>query len=467
MRGSLRRCRTAASRSASRFRLTPTARRRQGAPVLARGTVDLGGVWSGGGVYPTPALAGGAAVGALSLPGDADGVVRRAPLFVATGGTLRPGLALETLRLARGASVYLLEADPALLSSGEISVALPRDAMLRLAPAPVETTSAADWLAAKPPRALNGCIAFIGASAAEAGGLRATAGDPLTPSVAIQAQAARQMATGFAPLESPPWLAWALGVGLAAALIGLAVFAPGPVGAVAALIAMAVVFLGAARAAGAARLIDPVEIAAPALAGLAAATAVTATAARRRARVLRASFERRLAPAVIARIVAGDGKLGAERREITALFTDIEGFTGMAARAAPEAMVAALDRYFGGLTEIALAHGGFVDKFIGDGADVLFNVPLDLDDHPTRALDCAEAMARWTEAYRREPGPAALGFGRTRIGLESGPALVGDVGGGKLEYTALGETMNAAARLEQANKTTGSARSASAPARRP
>src|SRR6201999_399636 len=108
-------------------------------------------------------------------------------------------------------------------------------------------------------------------------------------------------------------------------------------------------FLAAARAAGAARLIDPVEIAAPALAGLAAATAVTATAARRRVRVLRASFERRLAPAVIARIVAGDGKLGAERREITALFTDIEGFTGMAARAAPEAMVAALDRYFGGL----------------------------------------------------------------------------------------------------------------------
>ncbi len=429
-------------------------------PVLARGTIDLAAIWTGGGVYPTPELSE-APVGVLSLPGDADGMVRRAPLFVATGGVLRPGLALETLRLARGASSYLLQDAPQRAVSGKLAVALARDGMLRLAPEqPVETLSAADWLADKRPPSLTDAVVFIGASSPEAGGLRATARDPLTPSVDIQAQAARQIAAGWTPLEASAWIAWGLGAGLAAVLIGLAAFASVPVAYGAAAAMLVAVLGGTAAAAGAARLIDPVEIAAPALAGFAAAAAVTGAAARRRARFLRARFERHLAPQVIARIVANSDapKLIAERREITALFTDIEGFTGMVGRSPPLDMVAALDGYFEGMTGIALAHGGLMDKFVGDATDVFFNMPFDLDEHATKALDCAEAMVRWTEAYRREPGPAALGFGRTRIGIESGPALVGDIGGGaKLDYTAHGETVVTAARLEQANKATGSA----------
>ena len=196
------------------------------------------------------------------------------------------------------------------------------------------------------------------------------------------------------------------------ALLGLAAFAAAPVAYGAALATLAAVFAGAAAAAAAARLIDPVEIAAPALTGFAAAAAVMGVAARRRARFLRARFERHLAPQVIARIVANSDapKLVAERREITALFTDIEGFTGMVGRSPPAAMVAALDGYFEGMTGIALAHGGLMDKFVGDACDVFFNMPFDLEAHATHALDCAEAMARWSEVYRREPGPAALGF---------------------------------------------------------
>ena len=88
----------------------------------------------------------------------------------------------------------------------------------------------------------------------------------------------------------------------------------------------------------------------------------------------------------------------------------------------------------------------------------LERVNLRAADHPTAALDGAVAIVRWTEAYRREPLCAALGLGRTRIGVESGPAIVGDVGGGgKLDYTAHGETVNGAARLEPANKQLGSA----------
>ena len=298
------------------------------------------------------------------------------------------------------------------------------------------------------------------ASAAEAGGLRATSDDPLTASVAIQARAARQILENFAPAETDPRLAWALGAALGAALIGLAILAPAPFAYTAAAIALAAPFAAAISAAAAARLFDPIEMSAPALAGFAAAAAVMGASARRRAKALRARFERHLAPQVIQRIIAnGDQpKLSGERREITALFTDIEGCTGMVGRAEPEALVAALDGYFEGVVRVGLAHGGMIDKFVGDAVHVFFNMPFDLADHATHALDCAIEIVSWTEAFRREPGPAALGFGRTRVGLESGPALVGDVGrGAKLDYTAHGETVNAAARLEQANKVTGSA----------
>jgi adenylate cyclase len=432
-------------------------------PTLVRAAIDLGGVWSGdGGVYPLASLAKVSALGLSSLPGDADGVVRRAPLFASIGGVLKPGLALETLRLALGGSAYVLEASPARATSGKISVHLSPDGMLRLAPAPqgVETVSAAAALHQGGAPNLNGAVVFIGASAPEAGGLRATGDDPLTASVTIQARAARQILVGFAPSEIDPRMAWSLGAVLGAILVGLAIFAPAPVAYAAAAIALAAPFPAALWAASAAKLFDPVEASAPALAGFAAAAAVMGAAARRRARRLRTRFERHLAPSVIQRIVANEDepKLGGERREITALFTDIEGFTGMVARAEPEALVAALDGYFEGITRIGLAHGGMIDKFVGDAAHIFFNMPFDLADHPTKALDCAIEMVRWTLAYQREPGPAALGFGRTRIGIESGPALVGDVGGGgKLDYTAHGETVNAAARLEQANKITGSA----------
>jgi adenylate cyclase len=430
-------------------------------PVLVQGAVDLGGLWrGGGGVYPPGALAS-AALGALSLPGEADGVVRKAPLFVSSGGLLQPGLALETLRLARGGSVYLVQPAPMRAVSGGIEVGLSRDGLLRLAPVSraIEIVSAAQALDPGLPSPLQGALVFIGVSAPEAGGLRAAADDALTPQTLIQARAARQIAAGFAPQEADPRLAWTIGAATGAALIALVALAPAPLAYALAAVALLAPFAAALAAAGAAWLIDPIEVAAPALAGFAAAAAVTGAAARRRARRLRARFERHLAPEVIARIVASEGqpRLRSERREITAVFTDIEGFTDMTGRAAPEALVAALDAYFDGVTKIALAHGGLVDKFVGDAVHVFFNMPLDLKDHAGKALDCAEAIAAWTEAFRRRPEAAALGFGRTRIGLETGPALVGEVGGGaKLDYTAYGSTVNAAARLEQANKLTGS-----------
>jgi adenylate cyclase len=180
---------------------------------------------------------------------------------------------------------------------------------------------------------------------------------------------------------------------------------------------------------------------------------------RLRKALVRSHFERHLVPAVVRRILETPGvpKLRSEQREVTAVFTDLEGFTAMTHRADPVVLVATLDNYLEGIANIIVAHGGMIDKIVGDGIHALFNAPNDLDNHPGKAIECAIAIRSWAESFRNCAEAASIGFGRTRIGIETGPAIVGDVGvHAKLDYTAHGDAINVAARLERANKELGS-----------
>jgi len=171
----------------------------------------------------------------------------------------------------------------------------------------------------------------------------------------------------------------------------------------------------------------------------------------RREAFVRHRLEQHLAPAVVRRIVEQPElvKLDSERREVTALFTDIERFTATTHRAGPEQLVATLDQYFEGVAGIVIRHGGIIDKIVGDAVHALFNAPLDLKNHPQRAVECAIAIQTWCEGFRRCAPAAAIELGRTRIGIETGLAVVGDVGiRSKLDYTAHGDAVNMAARLE-------------------
>ena len=178
-----------------------------------------------------------------------------------------------------------------------------------------------------------------------------------------------------------------------------------------------------------------------------------------RARLLRLSFEQHLAPEVVRRIAADPAalRLRGEMREITALFTDIEGFTSLTERSEPTDLIALLDAYFDVATRIVTDHGGMIDKIVGDAIHAIFNAPFALENHPRCAVASALALLDATEEIRQSPLGQRLKLGRTRVGIETGPAIVGDVGGSrKLDYTAHGNAINAAARLEAANKDLGS-----------
>lgn len=148
--------------------------------------------------------------------------------------------------------------------------------------------------------------------------------------------------------------------------------------------------------------------------------------------------------------------LGGQRRDVTAVFTDVADFTALVEELAPGGLAGLLNAYLSGMTDIVFAHGGTVAKVMGDGMLLLFGAPDDQPDHAARAVACALALDAFAEAFRAARAAEGITFGMTRIGLHSGPALVGDFGGGRhFDYTAYGDTINVAARLEAANKALG------------
>jgi adenylate cyclase len=145
--------------------------------------------------------------------------------------------------------------------------------------------------------------------------------------------------------------------------------------------------------------------------------------------------------------------LSGERRAIYALFSDIEGFTSMTHAAPAELTAQLLNGYLDRMSAIILAHGGTIDKFVGDAVVAIWGAPLARADDGENALRSVVAMVEAGEAFVTQAAAAGAKVGRTRVGLHRGEAIVGNFGGdGRMQYTALGDVMNCAARLEGANK---------------
>ncbi|MHC4048811.1 adenylate/guanylate cyclase domain-containing protein [Bradyrhizobium sp. 25ACV] len=168
-----------------------------------------------------------------------------------------------------------------------------------------------------------------------------------------------------------------------------------------------------------------------------------------------AALSRHFSPELAKRLAAsGDGEgIEVQWRDVATIFTDITGFTSLVESAPPETLGKLLNEYVGGMTEIVFVHEGTVAKIIGDAIQVLFNAPGDQPDYATRAVACAHELDAWAQNFRARQSAMGVTFGATRIGIHAGPALVGNFGGNRFfDYTAYGDSINIAARLEAANK---------------
>lgn len=172
---------------------------------------------------------------------------------------------------------------------------------------------------------------------------------------------------------------------------------------------------------------------------------------------IRRLFNFYLAPAVVDRMLDSDllPQLGGEMRQVTIWFSDLSDFTALSEGLSPTELVSLMNRYFTVVTDIIESHGGFVDKYIGDAIVAVFGAPHDDPDHAGHAV---AAALKAQESLRELNAGGAFGGRRivTRIGINTGQALVGNVGSSRrFNYTVMGDTVNLASRLEGANKALG------------
>ena len=192
------------------------------------------------------------------------------------------------------------------------------------------------------------------------------------------------------------------------------------------------------------------------ISAVAAQTAIAVENARAHERlareeVARANYSRFLPEYVVKQMLENPEsfKLGGTSQNITILFADIRGFTRISEHAPPEKIVSLLNRYFSAMTEIIFAHGGTLDKYLGDGLMALFGAPTATPDDASNALNAAVAMQRRLLGINRElrdEGLQEIGVG---MGLHTGEAIIGYIGSDRRsEYTAIGDTVNTSSRLE-------------------
>ncbi|MBI4984724.1 MAG: adenylate/guanylate cyclase domain-containing protein, partial [Rhodocyclales bacterium] len=428
-----------------------------------------------GGVASRPQLTAAAAgAGAISLVPDSDGVLRAMPLLYQVQGTLYPTLGLEALRLAHGVdklTLRLAARDAA--APGQVagirSVAFGAAAATATAPdgrvwlrfrrfAPERYLSATDLLDGKTdPQLLRDHIVFVGATAK---GLGDTVYSPLgeaIPGVEGHVQLTEQLWSGTTLLR-PTWendlvTALLLGAWLALALL-LARARPLWAASFAALAVAALFALSAWLFRAQALLLDPFY---PALA-VGALFVVMAVPrhwqAERERRWIGQAFARYVSPNRVRYLQAHpqELELGGVQRECSFVMTDIAGFTALIEGQPPETISRLLNDYLDGMVDIAFRHDGTLDRIVGDAVAVMFSAPLAQADHAARALACALDMDRFAEDFRRRWQAQGIAFGRTRIGVHSGSVLVGNFGGkAMLDYRALGDPINTAARLESIN----------------
>jgi adenylate cyclase len=419
----------------------------------------------------------------LNVYSDPDDVVRRIPLTVMMDGKPEPSMAVELAARALGTA-------PAMISGTRIPSRIPNTMALNFdgGADPIPTFSLADLRACVDKgdtqffrRYFDGKVVLIAtvldvedrqvtskrfATAPEnVSGPRCALAPPApstafardsTPGVYTHATAVNNLIAGDALIELGRFghglMSVALAVLMAAAMLTLPLLA----GLVACAAVAGLWLAGAVLAFSYSPLALP--LIEPLLAGvfsLGAATGFRFLVADKDRRFLRKSFALYLAPTVIEKMVASNKPpaLGGETRDVTIFFSDLAGFSSIAEALNPPELVRIMNEYLSAMTEIIQEHGGFVDKYIGDAIVAVFGAPVDDPNHAAQAVGAAMRCRARLHRLNTEPAEWQRFSLHQRIGLNSGEALVGNIGSRqRFNYTAMGDTVNVASRLEGANK---------------
>lgn len=426
-----------------------------------------------GGLSNLPALTAAASgIGSFSFPPAPDNIIRNMPLVAVGEGKLYPGLGVESLRVAQGVSGLVLRSSDASGESGAGPLALTSvrvgaldlpanaDGSLRVhfSGMPHMTVIPAWQLLQGDVAALTdkveGRIVLVGTSAI---GLRDIVATPLAaavPGVDVHAELIDQ-ALNQQFLQRPDWARGAeVLAAIVATLLLLCVLVQGrPLLSSWALLVLVGVTLGGAwwGYRSRAMLLDPL----PALLCLLVVFLVMMPAllfiGNREKRFVRSAFGRYLSPALMERLShdAQALQLGGQTREVTVLFSDIRGFTSLSESLSPDALTTLLNGFLTPMTDVLLAHEATIDKYIGDAIMAFWNAPMDIAAHPRKACLAALGMAAAVEAMNREQGSSL----RIGVGLHSGDACVGNLGSQqRFSYSAIGDTVNLASRVEGLTK---------------
>jgi adenylate cyclase len=431
---------------------------------------------------------------ALNVHTDADDVIRRMPLSFSIDGKPAPAMAVELAARALGGKPAIAPSGATELSGYSVPSAVPNTLTLnfRGMGRDVPTYSFADLRACveKGDRdffrhAFDGKVVLLGTalnfedrkltSMRLAGGYDgAPAARCALPAPASTAQKARSDIAGvfvhatvvrnLIERDAVTELGFPMRTVLAivfAAIIACAASMLAPGGAMIAWLGLTAAYTAVAVAAFVHALaLPPTEPALASLAALAMMIGYRFVLADRDERFLRQSFAFYLAPEVINTMVAS-GKmpaLGGEMRNVTMFFSDLSGFSSIAETMTPGELVTLMNEYLSAMTDIIESHGGYVDKYIGDSIVAMFGAPADDPAHARNAvhaaLKCHEKLAELNVS-----NPAFAGHGLShRIGLNSGEAVVGNIGSRRrFNYTVMSDTVNVASRLEGANKYYGTA----------
>jgi adenylate cyclase len=433
-------------------------------------------------VAPLPALVANAqGLGATNWLPDRDMVVRRVPLLTRVGASIAPSLALEALRVAQGEQSFVIRSSNAsgetaygaqtgvnAVKVGAFQIATGPSADVRPRYAfstPARNISAKAVLEKKASRAeIEGRIVFVGALAVGLGDVRATPLEPVVPGVDVHAQIVESLTSG-ALLSRPDWapgLEYFVAIAAFALTMPLLFLAPQLVSAAFVPLAVAGLFAGSFylfEKQG--LLLDPAY---PSLVIVGASIVGTVTLWRTETmarRQVRRAFGKFVAPAVVDRIAEHPERLvlGGETRELTVLFSDLRNFSGISEGLSARELTQFMNDYLTPMTDAILECEGTVDKYMGDAILAFWNAPLDIADHPRKAVRAALAMRAAMLKFNAERAEMALAAGRPHkeaamgLGLNLGRASVGNMGSiRRFDYSILGDNVNLASRLEGASK---------------